>query len=414
MDKAQLKEQIKAHFSQHRDEITREILSLLGEMVSKKTVNVPSDKLANFDYLKIRGEEWQVAEIVKREFKKWGIPYDEHSRIEGRPNVIGYVGRGEAGDKKLFMACHMDIVPPGKGWDTDPFVMTEKDGKVYGRGVLDNKGPLASSMLAAKVMKTVIGDAPISGQLQVSALADEEATDPDGIDYGIHYLMEHKLIDPTYAIIPDIGENMLKIDVAEKGRMVVRVTAKGVQAHGSTPHLGVNAINKMARFLAKLDDYSLAYKPDPFLDKPTVNVGEISGGAAANIVPSECVCDIDIRIVPGQTDQSVVAELKKLSSDIADDFAFSIESSTMPHSINPDNVLVKSIQENAAVFNLKPVPFGLGGGTFAKSMNFHNILSVGYGPGDDTAFHMTNEYVEIDQLYQFAQLICLIAIDLIV
>jgi len=63
---------------------------------------------------------------------------------------------------------------------------------------------------------------------------------------------------------------------------------------------------------------------------------------------------------------------------------------------------------------MKPVPFGLGGGTFAKGMNFHGILSVGYGPGDDTAFHMTNEYVEIEQLYIFAHLICLIALDLII
>ncbi len=414
MDRTAMKAGIRAYFETHRESIRNEILRILGEMVAQKTVNVPSDKLPRFDYLKIRGEEWRVAEIVKREFTQWGIPFDVFTRMEGRPNVIGYVGKGTDPGKKLFMACHMDVVPPGTGWDTDPFVMLERDGKVYGRGVLDNKGPLASSMLAAKVMKQVVGDDAIPGQLQVSGMSDEEASDPDGIDYGVHYLMEEKLISPTYAIIPDIGENMLKIDVAEKGRMVVRVHAKGVQAHGSTPHLGVNAIHKMARFLTSLEDYELQYTPDPVLKKPTVNVGEIHGGAAANIVPSECYCDIDLRIIPGQTPESVLEELRKLASQVADDFTLTIESASRPHAIDPNNILVKSIQQNATPFGLQPVPFGLGGGTFAKGMNEHGILAVGFGPGDDTAFHVANEFVEISQLVVFAEMICLVALDLIV
>jgi succinyl-diaminopimelate desuccinylase len=313
----------------------------------------------------------------------------------------------------LYLACHMDIVPPGPGWDTDPFTMTEKDGKVYGRGVLDNKGPLTSSMLAGFVMKKVLGDEAIPGELQIAAMSDEEATDPDGIDYGVHYLMDEKLIDPTYAIIPDIGENMEKIDIAEKGRIVIRVTAKGVQAHGSTPHLGVNAIHKLARFLTHLETYTLKHTPDPTLKTPSVNVGEIHGGAAANIVPSECYCDIDIRIVPGQTPQSVLEELKQLAARVAPDFELTLEDASLPHSIDPNNILVQSIQANAGQFGLHPVPFGLGGGTFAKGMNQHGILSVGFGRGDDTAFHVANEFVDIEQLVVFSHMICLIAIDLI-
>ncbi len=414
MDKVLLKEKIKAYFKENHDAVRTDILELLSEMIAQKTVNVPTEKLGNFDYLKIRGEEWRVGDIVKREFDKWGIPYDEFTKTEGRPNIVGYVGKGERDDKKLFMACHMDIVPPGTGWDTDPYVMTEKDGMVYGRGVLDNKGPLASSMLAARIMKEVIGDDAIPGQLQVSGMADEEASDPDGEDYGVHYLMDEKHIAPTYAIIPDIGENMKKIDVAEKGRLVIRVKALGVQAHGSTPHLGVNAINMLARFLAPFEKYTLVHEKDAVLDGPTVNVGEITGGAAANIVPNDCTVDIDIRIVPGQTPESVLAEIKTFAERIDGEFEITLEDASRPHAINPDNVLVKSIQANAGDFNLSPVPYGLGGSTFAKGMNEHGILSVGFGPGDDTAFHVANEYVDIKQLVTFAELICLVAIDLIV
>lgn len=413
MDKTAMKTAITSYFKRNRDAVRKEMLDLLREMVAQKTVNVPSSKLANFDYLKIRGEEWRVGDIVEREFKKWGIRYDVFSRMEGRPNVIGYVGRGEPGSKKLFMACHMDIVPPGTGWDTDPFEMVEKDGVVYGRGVLDNKGPLVSSMLAAKILKEVVGDEQLAGELQVSGMSDEEASDPDGIDYGVHYLMEEKLIDPTFAIIPDIGENMQKIDVAEKGRMVLNVKAKGVQAHGSTPHRGVNAINKMAKFLVLLEKYELEHVKDPILEHCTVNVGEIHGGAAANIVPNECNVDIDIRLVPGQTPEGIKRELKELSAHIADDFEFTIAAATLPHAIDPNNILVKSIQQNAKAFGLNPVPFGLGGGTFAKGMNQHGILAVAFGPGDDTAFHVANEYLLVDQLLTFAELTCMVAIDLI-
>ncbi|MBN1296718.1 M20/M25/M40 family metallo-hydrolase [bacterium] len=413
MDKSQMKEKIKVYFRKNREVILKDVLALLKEMVAQKTVNVPSAKLGNFDYLTIRGEEWRVGDIVEREFRSWGMRYDVFSRMKGRPNVIGYVGRGEADAAKLFMACHMDIVPPGTGWNSDPFEMIEKDGVVYGRGVLDNKGPLVSAMMAARIMKQVIGDEGLQGELQIAGMSDEEAGDPDGIDYGVHYLMEEKLINPTFAIIPDIGENMQKIDVAEKGRMVVTVTAKGVQAHGSTPHLGVNAINKMAHFLVLLETYTLVHTPDPILGHCTVNVGEIHGGSAANSVPNECSVDIDIRIVPGQTPENVRSELKALSEKVADDFELALGNSSLPHAIDPDNVLVRSIQANARDFGLNPVPFGLGGGTFAKGMNQHGILAVAFGPGDDTAFHVANEYLPIDQLVTFAELTCLVTIDLV-
>ncbi len=411
MDKALLKQKLTDFFKMNKPRLRDDLLRILREMVAEKTVNVPSDKLPNFDYLKIRGEEWRVAKILKREFDKWGIRYDVFERTEGRPNVIGYVGKGSAADRKLFIACHMDVVPPGPGWDSDPWTMVEKDGKVYGRGVLDNKGPLVSSMIAAYVFKSVVGE-EFPGQLQVSGMADEEATDLDGIDYGVHYLMEEKLINPTYAIIPDIGENMQSIDVSEKGRMVVRVTAKGIQAHGSTPERGVNAINKMAHFLTAFEAYRLKFDPDPILIRPTVNVGEIHGGAAANIVPSECYCDIDIRIVNSQTPEGVRAEIEAIAASIAPDFVIDVQGATRPHAVSPDNILVRSIQANAKQFDLDPKPFGMGGSTFAKGMNEHGILSVAFGPGDDTAFHVANEFVDIEQLMVFAELICLIAIDL--
>ncbi len=115
-------------------------------MVAQRTVNVVSEKLAEHR-LQFRGEEYRVAEIVTREFDRWGVRYDVHARHEGRPNAIGRLGRDRTG-QRLLLAGHMDIVPPGDGWDSDPYTVTVRDGKAFGRGVLD-KGPLAAILLAA-------------------------------------------------------------------------------------------------------------------------------------------------------------------------------------------------------------------------------------------------------------------------
>lgn len=411
MEHSNLKDKIVSYFENNRSKIEREIVSLLKEMVAQKTVNVIPEKLAEHPYLKMRGEEYKVAEIVKEVFDKEKIRYEIFEREKGRTNIIGKIGKG-INDKKLLIACHMDIVPAGDGWVTDPFDMVEKDGKLYGRGVLDNKGPLVSSIISAKVIKSVLGEEVIEGELQVAGLADEEAH--SGVDYGIGYLLEEKLINPTYAIIPDIGENMEKIDIAEKGRTVLKVISKGVQAHGSTPEKGVNAVYPMAYLVTKLQNWVPKYEPHPILIKPTVNLGEIHGGIAANIVPAECSIYLDIRTLPGQTEEGLINEIKSIYSDIKGDFSIEVQSSTKPHQISPDNPLVKAIQSNCEKLNRKvPQPYGLGGGTFAKTLNLEQIIAVGFGPGDPDAFHASNEYVELSQLVDFACLISLISLDLL-
>ena len=407
-----MKEKIKAYFKENREAVEKEIIDLLERMVKERTVNVAQEKLSEHPYLEMRGEEYRVAEIVKDYFDRIGMPYVIHERTKGRTNIIGRLGRDE-NDKRLFMAAHLDIVPAGDGWDTDPFSPVLKEGFLYGRGVLDNKGPLCSALVAARVLKEVVGGENIAGELQVAGLADEEAMGPDG-DYGIGYLLDEKLINPTYAIIPDVGENMKKIDIAEKGRIEVKVTARGVQAHGSTPERGVNAIFKMARFLAKLEEMEMTYTTHPVLGGPTMNLGEVHGGAAPNIVPGECSAIIDFRLVPGQTADGMRKQVEELALTVADDFSAELLSATEPHEISPDNDLIKAIQANSADYlDFKPEPFGLGGGTFAKTLNLAGITAVGFGPGDDTAFHVANERVELAQLVDFACLISLVSLDLL-
>ncbi|MDZ7414333.1 MAG: ArgE/DapE family deacylase [candidate division KSB1 bacterium] len=406
------KEKVGAYFQSNAEQVRQDIVALTSRMVRERTVNVVPEKLSDFPYLKQRGEEFRVARIVMETLDRWGVPYAVYERETGRTNVVASLGRGE-GPCRLLVACHMDVVPPGEGWETDPFDPVEKEGFLYGRGVLDNKGPLAASLVAARALKETIGSDGLPGQLLVAALADEEASGPEG-DFGIGYLLEEKLIAPTCAIIPDIGENMRSIDIAEKGRVVLRVVARGVQAHGSTPERGVNAIYKMARFVTMLEGMQLPHEVHPLLGGPTVNLGEVHGGVAANVVPGECVAYLDVRIVPGQTVEQVRQAIAALARRVADDFVVEVQSASEPHAVSPENPLVVTIQQNVQeLLGWRPQPIGMGGGTFAKTLNLAGIPAVGFGPGDDTAFHVANERVEIQQLVDFAHVISLVAFDLV-
>ncbi|MFA4921506.1 MAG: ArgE/DapE family deacylase [Candidatus Neomarinimicrobiota bacterium] len=409
-----LKAQLLEYFSANQSQIRTQVISLVTEMVRQKTINVVSDKLPEFPFLKFRGEEYRVADIIKRELENSGIDYKIFARMEGRPNVISKLGQGRSG-QCLLMPAHMDIVPAGEGWDTDPFEVVEKDGKLFGRGTLDNKGPLASILIAAQVLKKLGIDQELSGELMIAALSDEEAEDPDGINYGIGYLVEEKLINPTMSVVPDIGGDMLEIDVAEKGRTVIRITAIGKQAHGATPEKGVNAVYMMAKLVTEIEKMKFRYEVHPVLGHPTLNLGEIHGGVASNIVPGTCYIYIDIRAVPGQTEKILLDQLQECITKVpAGDFKVEVLSSNQPHAISPKVELVRKIQENAKEYlNLEPQAIGQGGGTYAKTLCLNGIDAVGWGPGDGDAFHVANEYIEIKQLIDFALMTCLLAVDLL-
>jgi len=411
--KMDAKSKVKKYFSDYKREIENSIIELVREMVKQKTVNVITEKLQEHPYLKFRGEEYRVAEIVKREFSRIGMPYNEFARMEGRPNIIGKLGQNASG-KRLLMPAHMDVVPAGEGWDHDPFDVDVKDGKLYGRGTNDNKGPLASILVAAEVLMKSGFNEQITGELLVAALPDEEAADPDGVDYGIGYLLENKLINPTLAIVPDIGENMEQIDIAEKGRSVIKITALGKQAHGSTPEQGINAVFMMSKLLQRIEKLKFKYKPHPLLGHPTLNLGEIHGGVAPNVVPGTCTIYLDIRTVPEMSREDVLHQLQHCIEDVEDGkFTVEVLYESTSFSISADNELVKAIQRcTSEELGFTAETFGMGGGTYAKNLIREGVLTVGWGPGGDTA-HIANEYIEIQQLVDFAKLTCLIVLDLL-
>ncbi|MCD6590644.1 MAG: ArgE/DapE family deacylase [Candidatus Aenigmarchaeota archaeon] len=374
----------------------KELVKLLGNLISKDTTNPP-------------GNEWRAAEVVKKFFEKYRIKYKIFEKEKGRTNIIGYIGCGKP---RLLIACHMDVVPPGKGWKTNPFKAVVKGDRIYGRGAVDDKGPLASSLIAGKFLKKI--EKNLKGQVILACVADEER----GSKYGMYYLLKEKKIHADYAIVPDIPHNMKFIDIGEKGLLFIKVKSLGKQAHGSRPEKGVNAIWNMTEFLNLLRKYKMKYRKNVIFSDPTINLGVISGGNAPNIVPAECEVMLDIRYLPGQKSKDILKDMQKLlkkAKRVNKKMKFKLEviDDQPPVEIDRNNVLIKAIKRNTKrILGFEPRVKGMSGTTIVKPLSLSGITAVGFSAGSNIA-HISNEWVSINELINFSKVLYAVSVDLI-
>ncbi len=372
-----------------------ELVRILSDLIAAKTENPPDP-------------ERPAAEVVMRWLDAQGIAYETFEKEPGRTNVIGTVG---AGDPSLLVACHLDTVPAGEGWDSDPFTAKIEGDRLIGRGACDNKGQLAACLLAAQALKE--REPRLRGRLLVAAVADEER----GSALGLEYLVNECGLRPDCAIIPDVLHNMNMIDVAEKGLLFVKVTSFGKQAHGSTPESGVNAIWKLMDFLAKVRENPIPVVEHEYLSPATLNLGMIRGGDAPNIVPGKCEATLDIRYPAGQNPDDIVALLRRLldETQAADPAArFELEVvSQLPATEAPEDLpVIPLIQKHTqAVVGRTPTRQGMSGATVTKQLLAAGVPAIGFSPGDEDQPHTANESVSIQELVDFAKVLARVALD---
>lgn len=311
-----------------------------------------------------------------------------------------------------MVACHLDVVPAGEGWDADPFALRVDRGKAIGRGVLDNKGPLAAMLMAARFLRE---NATLKGTFVLVAAADEEC----GSALGLEWLLSRGNTAPSMAIIPDIGGHMKVIDVAEKGVMFVEATAQGRQAHGSRPELGVNAIWIMADFLQRLRERPVPPGSHPLLTPSTCNLGRVEGGTAPNMVPARCTACLDIRYLPGQDPERILGHLEMLAEDVRrahpdGELQLRVQTQLPPTEIPCDHPLVTALQNSVReVLGRTAKATGASGATVAKQLIARGIPAVGCGPGDEGQAHTANESIEIGDLAGLGQVLALTAARLL-
>ena len=362
-----------------------ELNSLLADLVAIDSVNP--------DLVPGGAGEGRLAEYIAR----WGRDNRLETHVQevrpGRPNII-LIARGSGGGKSLMLNAHTDVVGVS---DMDaPFEPAIRDGRMYGRGAYDMKSGLAACMLALKAAREL----SLRGDVYVSAVVDEEYG-----SIGTEALLAEWHRWPADALL--IAEpTELNISIAHRGFVWLEIETFGIAAHGSRPHLGIDAIAKMGKALVALDNHDRAMRANPtheLLSSGSQHASIISGGEEISMYPAHCKLLVERRTIPGETMATVEAETRAILDNIAatdPDFKARVTATfgRASFSIEPDHPLVRQLKRIAEAQLGVDVPL-IGSSWWMDSALFaeKDIPTAVLGPAGAGA-HAREEWVDLESV----------------
>ncbi len=408
------------------DQIQDEMISFLQDLVRVPTVNPPGDLYR------------EGAELIGDQLKKFGyeIHYitaegmKEHTQAHPRVNVFGRM-KGTASRPSLHFNGHFDVVPVGYGWTRDPFAAAIEDGKIYGRGVSDQKAGIAASIFAIEAVKRA--GLKLRGTVEQSGSVDEES----GGFAGVAYLAKQGWLGKDkndYVIITEPTDTN-HIYLGHRGVYWFKVTTHGRIAHGSMPHLGVSAIDHLTDFLHgvthELKPKLATRKTEVPVQPPksryaSINVNAVFGGQPEEGTQTPCVADrsgaiFDRRFLSEESFDQVRGEISEMLEKYRSanpEFKYTLEDLMVVHPVQTDRscdlvqTLSGCIQQVAgteAVFAASP-------GTYDQKhvVRIANVAQcVAYGPGLLAQAHLPDEYCRIDDIVTSAKVMALTAVQLL-
>ncbi len=341
--------------------------------------------------------EGEIARFVAAWLANAGLEVKLDEPVPGRPNVIGIV-RGSGGGRSLMLNAHMDTV--GVAFMERPHDPYIEGNRLYGRGAYDMKGGLASIMEAAARAKRL----RLRGDVILTAVSDEEFA-----SIGTASIVQQYHADA--AIVTEPTE--LDICVAHKGFAWLEVETIGTAAHGSRPDLGVDAIVKMAKVLNGLEelDHTLrAFPSHPLLKSGSVHASLIEGGQELSSYPDHCKLSIERRTIPGETWESVEAEIQRIFERVASgDATFKATTRTTlvrePYEVGEDERIVQLVREQGStVLGREPAIVSAGGWMDSALLAAAGIPTVVFGPGGAGA-HAVVEWADLEQVELCAEIL---------
>ena len=340
-----------------------------------------------------------IVDIVRMDAK------DDRVSSGIRPNLLATIP-GKDNTSKLWIMTHLDVVPEGerKLWETDPWKVVVKDGKVFGRGVEDNQQGLVASVLAALsfISQKIIPERTI----KLLFVADEEV----GSKFGIQYLINNYSLfsKDDCIIIPDGGNpEGTEIEVAEKNICWLKVTTKGIQTHASRPDRGANAFLAACDLAVKIHglEHSVFTATNPLFEPSTTTINPTKkepNVPNVNTIPGEDVFCVDMRILPQYPVALVLEEVRKLADAVEKDHKVTIaldviqsnESKATPVDAPVVGALARAIKE---VYGVQAHPVGIGGGTVGAYLRKANFDCVVWAKMNETA-HQPNESADLGNI----------------
>jgi succinyl-diaminopimelate desuccinylase len=420
---------------QRIDAVQDELVELCRDLV----------RIPSWDRAK-RGEA-EAAHRVGAALEQHAIPVEFFQSHPSIDNLVATL-EGAAAKPRLLFNGHVDVVSPGSldDWSVDPFGAEVKEDRVYGRGALDMKGGVAAMTAALCALHDI--KVPLAGTVVLNVVGDEERQGELGTGWCIKHIWKKIRADACIVGEPTgAGAVGHTVGIGEKGPVWVNVTTRGRKAHGSMPLMGENAISRMMQLLSELlkrgpptvpppikrealigqiaqamgvepallepllhggDAPNLLYAAVEALTRTTLNVGTISGGVAANVVPDRCDAQLDFRILPGQTPQDMVAAVTALAKEMGFGDAVQVEllnafQGTQVPNFEEDR-LVTTLLETSRQMVGSTICFMFPAATDGRLLRLAGIPStVAYGPGNTATAHAADECIAIEDLVKVAK-----------
>lgn len=359
---------------------------LLGRLIGFATVS--------------RDSNLQLIGFIRDYLAELGVGSELFFNAEGtKANLFASIGPTDRGG--VVLSGHTDVVPvDGQAWSVDPFVMTERDGRLYGRGTADMKGFIASVLAAVPAFLAQ----PLHTPVHLAFSYDEEVG-----CLGVRSMLEALAERPHKPRLCLIGEpTELKPVLGHKGKLAMRCQVHGAACHSAYAPYGVNAIEYAARMIGKLGEIgqALAEDQDARFDPPfsTVQTGMIKGGRALNIVPEECEFDFEVRALPGFAAEAVADQLQAYAeaellprmraASAASDIRLWPLSAYPGLATAADSEAARLVALLSGSSEFGTVAFGTEGGLFDQA----GIATVVCGPGSMEQGHRSDEFVSVAQL----------------
>ncbi|HWO01683.1 MAG TPA: acetylornithine deacetylase/succinyl-diaminopimelate desuccinylase family protein [Blastocatellia bacterium] len=408
------------------DELADEMGEFLKQIVRIPTTNPPGENYA--DCAKVIGGKLVEFGYDVTYVEASGRP--ECTQKHPRVNVIARVS-GESFHPTLHFNGHVDVVPAGHGWTVDPFAAVERDGRIYGRGVTDQKAGIAASIFAVEAIRRA--GVKLAGSIEQSATVDEES----GGFSGVGFLSEHGYIRPDlvdYVIITE-PLDYDRICLGHRGVYWFEVLMRGRIAHGSMPFLGESAIDRMARLIERVERElkpKLAGRRTRMPVEPegarsaTINLNSIFGGQQLDAPQTPCVADacraiFDRRFLIEEGPDDVRAEFVDLIERMrVEDPSLSYDLKDLmlvhPTMTDPASQLVSTMREVVRERVNREVPLIASPGTYDQK-HFARIAGIeqciAYGPGILSMAHQPDEYCEIEHLKEASKCMAIGAMRLL-
>jgi acetylornithine deacetylase len=385
----------------------------------------------------VQGEERSIQESIAERLRAMGLEVDlwvmegeelmkhpyfvsPRNTFENSPNVVG-VWKGTGGGRSIILNGHVDVVPAGDPaqWVHDPFSGAIIDGKLYGRGATDMKGGNLASLLAIHVLQSL--GVRLKGDVIFQSVVEEES---GGAGTLATILRGYKA---DAALIPE--PTNMKIFPKQQGSMWFRLTVKGRSAHGGTRYEGVSAIEKsmlVVQAIARLEKERNARISDPLYEKLPIpipiNIGVIEGGKWPSSVADLVKLEGRMGVAPGERMDDARAEmaaaLKRLSEEDPWFAEHPVElewfgARWVPGAVAEDHPLMTILQQQfIAVTGKEAVveasPWGTDGGLLTTLAETPAIV---VGPGVTQVAHYPNEYIELDAVFQCAEIFALTLLE---